>query len=207
MTDPTDDPALDIIRRYVIVTSEPAAPRYLELLHGNFIRLPAQECTQFLQALGHDARHIGDAELESMLRPGELAGWRERLTAAWLIGLDRRSQFRDLLGELLLESELTYAGQGYSFALTRFGQPEDADIFTAYLDRYLPRRDCYYDQQWVLGGLLHVDDALGAHRAARFLTPGGLWSRSVFSGSEPAACLSQIVTLNDFADQAMASAR
>lgn len=206
MTDPKDDPAPDIIRRYVIVTSEPEAARYLDLLHGNFTRLPAQECTQFLQALGHDARHISDAELESMLRPGELTGWRERLTAAWLIGLDRRSQFRDVLGELLLESELTYAGQGYSFALARFGQPEDADIFTAYLDRYLLRHDCYYDQDWVLGGLLHVDDALGAHRAARFLTPRRPWSRSAFSNSEPAACHRQIATLNDFADQAMASA-
>jgi hypothetical protein len=207
MTDPMHDPALNTIRRYVLVTPDPETPRYLDLLHGNFTRLPAQERTRFLQALGHDARHISDTELEAMLSPGELAGWRERLTAAWLVGLDRRSQFRDVLGELLLESELTYAGQGYSFALTRLGQPEDADIFTAYLDRYLPRRECYYDQDWVLGGLLYLDDALGAHRAARFLTPGGLWRRSAFSSTEPTACHRQIATLNDFADQAMASAR
>jgi hypothetical protein len=35
-------------------------------------------------------------------------------------------------------SELTYAGQGYCFALARFGQPEDVTILTAYLNQYLP---------------------------------------------------------------------
>jgi hypothetical protein len=37
--------------------------------------------------------------------------WRSRLTAAWLIGLDRREQFRGRICELLLASQDTYPDQ------------------------------------------------------------------------------------------------
>jgi hypothetical protein len=203
MTDPMDDPGFEIIERYVSVTPEPGTGRYLNLLHGNFLALSDWERAEFLRALGHDAQQVTDAELEIMLAPGEFAGWRERLTAAWLIGLDRRTQFRDVLADLLLESDLVYAGQGYSFALTRFGQPQDADILTAYLKRYLPQRDCHYDQDWILGGLLHLDEILGTDHAGRFLTPGGLWSGSSFSHENPVDCHLRITELLRFADQAM----
>ncbi|MFC7646320.1 DUF6000 family protein [Streptosporangium lutulentum] len=134
---------------------------------------------------------------------GRVRGWRERLTAAWLIGLDRRIRFRGVLTDLLLESDLVYAGQGYSFALTRFGQSEDADVLAAYLERYLSQRDCHYDQDWVLGGLLHLDEVLGMDRAADFLVPGGLWSGSSFSHQDPADCHLRITELLRFAERAM----
>ncbi|MEU1723339.1 DUF6000 family protein [Nonomuraea sp. NPDC005692] len=203
MTDPMGDPGLEIIERYVIGTTESETGRYLELLHGNFLALPHRKRVEFLRALGRDARQITDVELEVMLAPGDFAGWRERLTAAWLIGLDRRTRFRGVLADLLLESDLVYAGQGYSFAITRFGQSQDADILTAYLDRYLPQRDCYYDQNWVLGGLLHLDEALGTDRAGKFLIPGGLWSRSSFSHENPGDCHRRIAELLRFADRVM----
>ncbi|MET9063476.1 DUF6000 family protein [Streptosporangium sandarakinum] len=203
MTDPMDDPGFEIVERYVIGAPESETGRYLDLLHGNFLNLPDGKRAEFLQALGRDARQVTDAELEVMLAPGEFAGWRERLTAAWLIGLDRRTRFRDVLASLLLESDLVYASQGYGFALTRFGQPQDADILTAYLERYLPQRDCHYDQDWVLGGLLHLDEALDTDRAGRFLMPGGLWSRSSFSRENPVDCHLRITELLRFADRAM----
>ncbi|MFI6921951.1 DUF6000 family protein [Nonomuraea spiralis] len=203
MTDPMDDPEFGVIERYVIGTPESETGRYLDLLHGNFLALPHWKRAEFLRALGCDARQITDVELEIMLAPGELAGWRERLTAAWLIGLDRRTRFRDVLADLLLESDLVYAGQGYSFALTRFGQSQDADILTAYLERYLPQRDCHYDQDWVLGGLIHLDEALGTDRTGGFLIPGGLWSRSSFSHKNPVDCHLRIAELLRFADRVM----
>jgi hypothetical protein len=203
MTDPMDDPEFEVVERYVIVTPEPGTGRYLDLLHGNFLDLSPGERIEFLRALGRDARQVTDAELECMLAPGEFAGWRERLTAAWLIGLDRRTRFREVLADLLLESDLVYAGQGYGFALSRFGQLEDADILAAYLERYLPQRDCHYDQDWVLGGLLHLDEVLGTDRTARFLAPEGLWSNSSFSHRNPIDCHLRIAELLRFADRAM----
>ncbi|MFI7536415.1 DUF6000 family protein [Streptosporangium sp. NPDC049376] len=206
MADPTDDLTVEVIERYAVAAPEHETARYLDLLHGNFVDLADQERTRFLRSLGHDARQITDADLERMLRRGEFSGWRERLAAAWLIGLDRRTRFREILADLLLESGLVYAGQGYSFAITRFGQPEDAGVLTAYLERYLPQRDCHYDQDWVLGGLLHLDETLGTDHAPGFLTPDGLWSGSSFSRQDPADCHRRIAGLLRFADQAMEAA-
>lgn len=60
--------------------------------------------------------------------------------------MDRRTQSREQLGELLVHSELVYAGQGYCFALARFGEERDAEILTAYLDRWLRETSCRYNQ-------------------------------------------------------------
>jgi len=65
-----------------------------------------------------------DRELATLLD----SEWRSRLTASWLIGLDRREQFRAKIGEQLLSSELTYAGQGYCLALARFATTADAEL-------------------------------------------------------------------------------
>jgi len=102
-------------------------------------------------------------------------GWRERITAAWLIGMDRRTTFRPPIAELLLASEVVFAGQGYCFALARFGAYEDAAILISYLDHYLAELDRCYDQPDALGALLHLDTRHGTHHADRYLAPGGLW--------------------------------
>lgn len=147
--------------------------RYLKLLNGNFLRLAAPERTDFEQSLTSAARKATISEL-TLLFEGE---WRARLTAAVLAGLTRRAALGDRIGSLLLASELVYAGQGYCYALARFGAPEDAALLTAYLDRYLPQTQLRYDQPWALGALLHVDDKLGTHHAARFLAADGLWQQ------------------------------
>lgn len=148
--------------------------RYMKLLGGNFLRLPKPELAAFSRSIASDAKKITDNELDALLD----CGWRPRLVAAYLIGLDRRIRFRRNLGELLLESDDPYAGKGYCFAFARFGRTEDAESLIAYLDRYLPRPECRYDQSWAMGALLHLDDCLGADHAAGFFVPGGPWERS-----------------------------
>lgn len=143
----------------------------MRLLHGGFADGP--EVGRFVGELRRDAGEIGDRELAVLLEPN----WRPRLTAAWLIGVGRRSGFRARLGELLLASELCFAGQGYCIALTLFGTDEDAELLVAYLDRYLRRPECRYDQFWAMGSLLCLDEQLDADRAAAFLVPGGLWDQ------------------------------
>ncbi|WP_409474974.1 DUF6000 family protein [Streptomyces sp. HC307] len=190
MHPPYSSEQLRLIRRYVN-PGRGASRRYLELLHGNFMRLKDAEGERrrlvplfkdrggprgrFLRQLADAARTITDEELTALLE----VGWRPRLTAAWLIGFDPREQFRDRLGALLLDSEVCFAGQGYCFALARFGTRSDAEILAAYLDHYLRLPDCRYDQEWAMGALLHVDARTGADadRADGFLVPGGLWQR------------------------------
>ncbi|MGH3393005.1 MAG: DUF6000 family protein [Actinomadura sp.] len=130
-------------------------------------------------------------------------GRRSRLTAAWLIGVDRRTKFRQALADLLLESALVYAGEGYCFALARFGQPEDADILAAYLDRFLPRKDCHYNQDWAIGALLHLDQKLGTTHAQRFIAPEGTWHQSAFAARDPLSSQRRAEEFCAFADQLM----
>ncbi len=126
-----------------------------------------------MKKLGKAASEISPRELGMLLD----IGWRERTTAAWLIAVAGRTEFRDRLGELLLASEVPYAGQAYCVTLAGFGTPADVAPLVAYLDRYLPRPDLHYDQEAALGALLLLDSKLAADHAARFLAPDGLWQQ------------------------------
>lgn len=191
-----DPETLALVGRYVVWSAD--RRRYMKLLGGNPLREMADRDV-FDAALAADARQITDEDLGKLLA----FEWRARLVAAWLIGLDRRTRFRPGLGDLLLKSELVHSGKGYCFALARFGQPEDADILAAYLDRYLPRRDCHYDQLWALGALLHLDDELGTDHAERFIAPSGAWHQSAFADFDPLECQRRTQDLCGFADRIM----
>ena len=163
-----------VIERYAARKNSGHA-RYLVLKNGRFLRPEWPHGERFAHHLIDDAATITDAELEALLG----YEWRSRLTAAWLIGIDRRERFRKRIGDLLLASEVCFSGSAYCFALARFGTHADAEILTAYLDRYLPRTDLRYDQPAALGALLRLDAHLGTHHADRFTQPGGLWDQWV----------------------------
>ncbi|UUU28143.1 DUF6000 family protein [Streptomyces sp. DSM 40750] len=164
------------VRRYVRPRAHRRSTgRYGELGSGQFLRFEGATRRRFLHPLLLDAASITDADLNALLAHG----WRPRLTAAWLIGVSRRVSYRARIAELLLDSEMAYAGLGYCFALARFGTHEDAGILTAYLNRYLPRTDLHYDQPVALGALLYVDSRLGTAYAAPFTPPDGPYQRWV----------------------------
>ncbi|WP_127938245.1 DUF6000 family protein [Nonomuraea polychroma] len=195
---PPDDQMMALAKRYVS-PGMGNVRRYLKLLHGNFLTLPTPAFLWFARSLARDARNIADDDLRVLLD----SEWRARLTAAWLIGMDRRTQFREELGELLLESELLYAGQGYCFALARFGEERDAEILTAYLDRWLPETSWPYNQDDAMGALLYLDELHSAERSARFLIPGGLWQSSAVADVDPAGQKEYIGLICEFAASCM----
>ncbi|WP_405449327.1 DUF6000 family protein [Streptomyces erythrochromogenes] len=153
-----------VIERYVTRKDSEHA-RYLQLKSGRVLQPGWPHAERFTRHLIDDAATITDAELEALLG----YEWRSRLTAAWLIGVGRRATFRERIGDLLLASEFCFSGSAYCFALARFGTHADAEILTAYLDRYLPRTDLRYDQP----ALLRLD----AHHADRFTESDGLWDQ------------------------------
>ncbi|MFF6786294.1 DUF6000 family protein [Streptomyces sp. NPDC012510] len=173
---PEDIAYRNAVRRYVLPRAHRRSiGRYGELGNGRFLRFEGATRRRFLHPMLADAASITDADLNSLLS----YGWRPRLTAAWLIGVSRRTSYRERIGELLLDSEVAFAGGGYCFALARFGAHEDAAILTAYLHRYLPRTDLRYDQPVALGALLRLDSRLGTAHAAPFTASGGLYHRWV----------------------------
>ncbi|MFD8210518.1 DUF6000 family protein [Streptomyces sp. NPDC059695] len=178
LRDPRDSGHGDVVQRYVVAKGG-GPPRYLRLLGGRFLHPGQEPEDDFVRRIAEDAAAVTDEELDALLA----YEWRSRFTAAWLIGVDRRDRFRERLGALLLASEVCYAGGAYCFALARLGTRADAELLTAYLDRYLPRTDLRYDQPKALGSLLRLDAALGTSYAERFLAPDGLWDTWV--GSSP----------------------
>ncbi|MFI9561759.1 DUF6000 family protein [Nonomuraea endophytica] len=134
---------------------------------GSFVLMPDRKVVRFGRSLAKHARRISDEDLEFLLG----FEWRSRLTASWLIGLDQRTRFRHRLGALLEEGDGN-AGIGYCLALALFGEEQDADILSVYLERLRPEPLWKHNQRDALSALMHLDDALGTNRAARHLSPG-----------------------------------
>ncbi|MER7492943.1 DUF6000 family protein [Streptomyces pharetrae] len=192
-----DPELLAVVRRYV--TPE---RRYLKL-GGPMLGLQGPEYDRFVRRLSEDAGAITAEEIAALLE----GGWRERRTAAWLIAVSQRTEFRERLGGLLLASEVCCVGLAYCVALASFGTPRDAGLLAAYLDRYLRRPDLAYDQTVAMGALLYIDLNLRGDQAARFLVPGGLWQQWLEGASHmqlttaPVTYLSLIRRLCAFVDE------
>ncbi|MFD5572762.1 DUF6000 family protein [Streptomyces cadmiisoli] len=166
--DPRDDAELlALVRRYVTPQR-----RYLKL-GGSLLRMQSPAYDRFMRDLCEDAGLITPNEIAKLLE----GSWRERRTAAWLVAVSRRTEFREDLGQLLLASEVCCVGLAYSVTLASFGTARDADLLAAYLDRYLRRPDLAYDQTVVMGALQFTDLNLGGGKADRFRQPGGLWQQ------------------------------
>ncbi|MEU9283662.1 DUF6000 family protein [Streptomyces sp. NPDC048275] len=81
------DPELqDLVRRFVTPDR-----RYLRL-GGGLLRLDPIERSAFVRDLAQAAYEITPAELGILFE----GGWRERKTAAWLVAVAHRTEFRDL---------------------------------------------------------------------------------------------------------------
>ncbi|MFD4430941.1 DUF6000 family protein [Nocardia sp. NPDC058497] len=164
--DPTTQEDRALVQRWVI--GDFGRPgRYMKLLGLNPLR-DRPDRDQLEAGLARDAREITDAELRKLLE----LDWRPRLTAAWLIALDRRIRFREELAELLLGDEVVHAGFGYCFAFARFGTAADADILVEYLNGDIPGVH-RHSRTPAVHALLTIDDRLGTGHAARFLEAFG----------------------------------
>jgi len=200
MRPPHHDPEWqEAVRRFVTPDR-----RYLRL-GGGLSRLNPVERSAFLRDLARDAHAVTATELHVLLG----AGWRERKTAAWLVAVAHRTEYRDPLGRLLLASEGPYAGAAYCVALATFATAADAELLRAYLDRYLSRPDLDYDQPIALGALLYLDELLGTEHAPPYLAPGGPWDRWLedrgVPALEPERCRDGIRALRAVVDEAAAT--
>lgn len=94
--------------------------------------------------------------------------WRPRTVGAFLVALDARTQFEDLVGRLLLRSDVCYAGRAYCIALARLNTPGAVDFLCRYLRYYLTRNDLWFDQAEALAALIYLDDVNGSGHSRVF---------------------------------------
>ena len=152
------------------------APYYLNILHGNYcFKLKDDEQISFKRNVKNRLNSLSD-EIVNQLLSG---GWREQITGSWFCGLKEWSQFADTIGEKLVESKMTYAGQGHCFALARFANDKSVKYFTEYLETYLPQPKLIYDQAWVMPALMWIDERNNTNHSGRFISSGGLWEKYV----------------------------
>ena len=102
--------------------------------------------------------------------------WRPRIVGAFLVALEQRPEFEDLLGKLLLRSDVCYAGRGYCLALARLNTRGALRFLQEYLRYYLTRVDLYFDQASALAAVTYLDSVNDTRHADEFAEP---WTQFV----------------------------
>ncbi|MBI5297180.1 MAG: hypothetical protein HY869_17015 [Chloroflexi bacterium] len=151
-------------------------PFYLQILHGNYYGLSEDKKASFNDKVKSGLELINSDIVSQLLLS---FGWREQITGSWFCGLKGWSQFADIIGTKLLESKVTYAGQGHSFALACFANEDSVKYLTQYLNFYLPKNDLVYDQAWVMPALMWVDEQNNTNHSNQYLVSGGLWDNYI----------------------------
>jgi hypothetical protein len=83
--------------------------------------------------------------------------WRSRITAAYFIAINQYITFEDIIGRMLLKSEVCYAGSAYCLVLAEFGTITAKNYLAEYLDYYLQRSDLWFDQADAFCALEYID--------------------------------------------------
>lgn len=120
-----------------------------------------------------------------------------------LIALDRRVRFRPEVRDLLLADELIHAGKSYCLALTRFGEPADAEILATYFDRYASGMNRGHSRSHAVGALACLDDSLGTDHSARLLDPGNRRHSAEINAETIADSKDRVMGLCEFAEAVM----
>lgn len=96
--------------------------------------------------------------------------WRSRIVGAWFAAIKQYVEFEQVIGNLLLRSDVCYAGGGYCLALASFNTPEAVEFLCKYLDYYLTKPDLWFDQSSAMSALAYLDQLNGTKNLDRFLS-------------------------------------
>ena len=87
--------------------------------------------------------------------------WRPRIVGAYLVALRNMPGLTDLVGKLLLRSDLSDVGYGYCLALARLNTAGARKYLTDYLDYYLTKPELWFDQGAAMAAIAHLDATNG----------------------------------------------
>ncbi len=92
--------------------------------------------------------------------------WRSRSVGAYFAAIEDMQELEQVIGHLLLRSELSNAGLEYCLALASFATPSAIDVLQCYLNYYLQQNDLWFDQGHAMAALNY----LGRQRNKNFLS-------------------------------------
>ena len=120
---------------------------------------------EFAESLRPIADEITPSILTTLLAD---YNWRPRITAAYFAAILIEDLVEDQIGNLLLRSDVCFAGTGYCLALARFNSPKSAWYLSKYLTYYLTKPELHFDQGEAIGALAHLDKANGTSQLETF---------------------------------------
>lgn len=103
------------------------------------------------------AKHIQLVSDELIAQLLENFDWRPRTVGAYLAAITNRRSFTLQIGNLLLRSDVCYAGSAYCMALAEFNTSESVQFLDDYLKYYLTRKDLWFDQGAAIAALKYLD--------------------------------------------------
>jgi len=83
--------------------------------------------------------------------------WRPRRVATLWAGLKQWRDYDDLIGRLLLRSDVCCVGDLYCMVLALFNTPRAPSYLLAYLGYYLTRPDLHFDQSYAMAAVWYLD--------------------------------------------------
>lgn len=117
---------------------------------ASFSHLAEEDERKFIEVFPHISSEIVAKLLGDF-------NWRTRIVGAYFAALKELIEFEEIIGNLLLKSEVCFAGTGYCLALASFGTEKGIEFLKSYLDYYLTRKDLWFDQQEVLAALFWLN--------------------------------------------------
>lgn len=102
--------------------------------------------------------------------------WRSRTVGAYLATLTDRRSLTLQIGNLLLRSDVCYAGSAYCIALAEFNTAASLQFLDDYLTYYLSRKDLWFDQGIAMGALAYLDRLNSTSNIQQHM---GAWSKFI----------------------------
>ena len=94
--------------------------------------------------------------------------WRPRVVGGYVVALKQLHELTDLVGDLLLRSDVSFAGQSYCLALAQLNTPKSRQFLHEYLEYYLTRSDLWFDQGHAMGAVAYLDRVNGTNEIICF---------------------------------------
>lgn len=148
--------------------------RNAEELSVDFIK---KWVTPFYMELGSglDTNWVKDVkEIKGAISPEIVAAllgdfnWRTRLVGTYFAAVKGYGNFIEIIGTLLLRSELCCVGHMYILALVSLDREQSIRYFESYLDYYLRKPELYFDQEKVMEALYFLDQQHHTHNLDKY---------------------------------------
>jgi hypothetical protein len=116
-----------------------------------------------MRRFAESAAHLDSSILGSLLAE---ADWRPRVVGAAYVAAVRAHEHTELMGRLLLRSDVCFAGHAYCVAFAVLNRPECIGFLGQYLDYYLSKPQLQFDQGSALAAVIYLDEINGTDLAS-----------------------------------------